>query len=146
MVSTSMNQIIDKILKEEVHFHFAKSGGHGGQNVDKRNTKAELYFNVHDSNFLTPEQKQRLIVFAGDHMHHEAGILILTDQEERLQVANKEKVIHYFRQLLGQAIPEPKKRIVTKIPRYMKEERKEEKQIQSRKKQNRRTDALHASL
>jgi ribosome-associated protein len=70
-------------------------------------------------------------------MHHEEGILILTDQEERLQVANKEKVIHHFRQLLEQAIPQPKQRVATKIPRYMKEERREEKVFQSRKKQNR---------
>jgi len=53
--------------------------------MNKRNTKAELYFNVHDSRFLTPEQKQRLIGYAGHHMHHGEGILILTDQEERLQ-------------------------------------------------------------
>lgn len=137
MGNTDIYQILDKILKQEVHFHFSKSGWHGGQNVNKRNTKAELYFNVHDSRFLTPEQKQRLIGYAGHHMHHEAGILILTDQEERLQWQNKEKVIHHFRQLIEQAMPEPKQRIATKIPKYMKEERREEKILQSRKKQNR---------
>ncbi|NCO98169.1 aminoacyl-tRNA hydrolase, partial [bacterium] len=46
--------MIDAILQKEVHFHFSKSGGHGGQNVNKRETKAELYFNIHDSDFLTP--------------------------------------------------------------------------------------------
>jgi len=142
----SMNQAIEKILQQEVHFHFAKSGGHGGQNVNKRNTKAELYFNVHDSRFLTDEQKQRVITLAGNRIHHHEGILILIDQEERFQGANKEKVIHHFKQLLEQAIPEPKKRFATSIPNYMKEERSEDKQIQSKKKENRRTDALHASL
>ena len=137
MVNYNMNQAIDEILSKEVHFHFSKSGWHGGQNVNKRNTKAELYFNVHDSNFLTPEQKQRLITMAGNHIHHNEGILILTDQEERFQWANKEKVIHHFRQLLEQAIPQPKQRFATSIPKYMKEERREEKQIQSKKKQNR---------
>ncbi len=63
--------IIDAILQKEVHFHFSKSGGHGGQNVNKRETKAELYFNIHDSDFLTPEQKQRLIDLAGHMVHHE---------------------------------------------------------------------------
>jgi ribosome-associated protein len=71
MTNNNMNIIIDEIVKKEVHFHFSRSGGHGGQNVNKRNTKAELYFNVHDSRFLTPEQKQRVIVVAGNHMHHD---------------------------------------------------------------------------
>jgi ribosome-associated protein len=79
-----------------------------------------------------------VIVVAGNHMHHDEWILILTDQEERFQWANKEKVIHHFRQLLEQAIPEPKKRFATSIPTYMKEERRDDKQIQSQKKQNRR--------
>ena len=64
-------QIIDVILQREVHFHFAKSGGHGGQNVNKRMTKAELYFNIHDSQYLIPEQKQRLIEIAGHQIHHQ---------------------------------------------------------------------------
>lgn len=129
--------IIQAILKEEVHFHFSKSGWHGGQNVNKRNTKAELYFNVQDSRFLTDEQKERLIALAWHHMHHHEWILIMTDQEERFQNANKEKVIHHFRQLLEQALSEPKLRIKTKIPPYMKEERENDKKIQAEKKKNR---------
>lgn len=140
IMENDINQIIDQILTKEVHFHFSKSGGHGGQNVNKRNTKAELYFNVHDSIFLTPEQKHRLIELSWNHMHHDEWILILTDQEERFQRANKEKVIHHFRQLLQQAMPQPKQRIATSIPAYMKEERRDDKIIQSRKKQNRKND------
>lgn len=128
-------QIIEEILQKEVHFHFAKSGGHGGQNVNKRNTKAELFFNVHDSQHLTPEQKQRLIDLAGHHMHHEAGILIMTCQEERFQHANKEKVIHHFRQMLTEAFMEPKERIATNIPKKEREARIMDKKIAGQKKQ-----------
>ncbi len=135
-------QIIDAILRNEVHFHFSKSGGHGGQNINKRNTKAELFFNVHDSQYLTPEQKQRLIDIAGHHIHHHEGILIMTSQEERLQIANKEKVIHHFRQLLLEAMKEPKQRIPTQIPQKEREARIMDKKFQSRKKQERQKPFL----
>jgi len=93
---------------------------------------------------LTEEQKQRLIGLAGNRIHHHEGILILTDQEERLQAANKEKVIHHFRQLLEQAIPEPKQRFATSIPKYMKEERRNDKIQQSQKKENRSKGEYHS--
>ncbi len=132
-----MEDIIQKILAHEVHFHFAKSGGHGGQNVNKRNTKAELFFNIHDSQYLTPEQKQRLIELAGHQIHHEEGILIMTCQEERFQNANKEKVVHHFRQLLTEALLEPKERVATNIPKKEREARLLDKKYQSQKKQDR---------
>jgi len=130
-----INQIIDTILQREVHFHFAKSGWHGGQNVNKRETKAELYFNIHDSQYLTSEQKQRLIDLAGHMIHHQEWILIMTCQEERYQRANKEKVIHHFRQLLEASIPEPKNRIPTKIPKAEREARILDKKYTGQKKQ-----------
>lgn len=131
----NQNQIIDTILKREVHFHFSRSGGHGGQNVNKVATKAELYFNIHDSQYLTDEQKQRLIQLGENRVHHEESILIMTCQEERLQIANKEKVIHHFRQLLTEALIPPKERIPTKIPKNEREVRIIEKKITSKTKQ-----------
>lgn len=130
-------QLIENILKHDVHFHFVKSGGHGGQNVNKRNTKAELFFNIHDSSFLTDEQKQRLIAAAGHLVHHHEGILIMTSQEERYQHANKKIVTHHFTQLLNQILPEPKERIATNIPKREREARMLDKKYTSQKKQNR---------
>ena len=63
--------IIENILKSDVYFHFVKSSGKGGQNVNKKNTKAELYFNINDSIYLDDEQKKRLITIAGNFVHHE---------------------------------------------------------------------------
>ena len=65
-----VQDIIQNILAHEVHYHFSRSSGPGGQNVNRRATKAELYFNIHDSQYLTPEQKQRLIELAGHMVHH----------------------------------------------------------------------------
>lgn len=118
-----MENIIQNIVERELHFHFAKSEGHGGQNVNKRETKAELYFNIHDSQYLSSEQKQKLIDMAGNRVHHEEGILIMTCQEERYQRANKEKVIHHFKQLLTEVLTEDKERISTNIPQSEREAR-----------------------
>ena len=138
----NINQILDAILQREVHFHFANSWWHGGQNVNKRKTKAELYFNIQDSQYLTSEQKKRLIDAAGNMVHHEEWILIMTCQEERLQVANKEKVIHHFRQLLEEIIPEPANRISTNIPESEREARILDKKYQSKTKQLRQKPSL----
>ncbi|MCX6825594.1 MAG: alternative ribosome rescue aminoacyl-tRNA hydrolase ArfB [candidate division SR1 bacterium] len=136
------DEIIEDIINKELHFHFAKSGGPGGQNVNKRETKAELYFNINDSQNLTPEQKQRLIVVGGNMVHHEESILIMTCKEERYQNANKEKVTHHFRQLLEKILSEPEKRIATKIPKNEREGRIKEKKIASKIKQSRRIPPL----
>ena len=130
--------IIDQILQQEVRFDFAKSWWHGGQNVNKRETKAELYFDIHNSRFLNDQQKQRLIKLAGKkQIHHEQGELIMICQEERYQNANKQKVIHHFRQLLQQAFIQPRKRIKTTIPSNIIQQRLDEKKIISKKKQGR---------
>lgn len=129
------DKIIENILQREVHFHFSRSGGHGGQNVNKVATKAELYFNIHDSQYLTDEQKERLIELADHRVHHEEKILIMTCQEERFQHANKEKVIHHFRQLLTEALIEPKERISTNIPKSEREARLLDKKFASKNKQ-----------
>lgn len=138
----NINQIVDTILQREVHFHFANSWGHGWQNVNKRKTKAELYFNIHDSQYLTSEQKERLVETAGHMVHHEEWILIMTCQEERLQVANKQKVIHHFRQLLEEIMPEPANRIPTNIPESEREARIMDKKYTSQTKQLRQKPSL----
>lgn len=129
---------IENILAREVHFHFSKSWGPGGQNVNKRETKAELYFNIHDSNNLTFEQKQRLIDIAGHMVHHKEGILIMTCKEERYQNANKEKVIHHFKQVVNEAMTQPKERISTQIPQAEREARIMDKKFTSKTKDSRK--------
>ena len=61
----------------------------------------------------------------------------MTDQEERLQVANKEKVIHHFRELLNHIMPEPKARVGTQVPAWVEAQRKEAKKYRSEIKKSR---------
>ncbi len=136
-MSQQYDQVIQAIIDHELHFQFTKSSGKWGQNVNKRETKAELFFNIQTSIYLNDRQKKRLIALWGNFVHHDASTLILTCQEERYQLANKEKVIHHFRALLTKALPEPIKRIATKVPYSQKIKSKQTKIAHSRKKQSR---------
>lgn len=125
---------IQNIIDHELYFHFSKSWGPGGQNINKRKTKAELYFNINSSQYLTSEQKGRLVNLAGQMVHHQEGVLIMTCQEERYQHANKEKVIGYFAQLLKKAYVAPKERIRTTIPKSQRKVRSIDKKFASKTK------------
>ena len=98
------DQIIKNIIKKELHFHFSKSWWHWWQKINKKKTKAELYFNIRNSEYLTDEQKDLLVEKAWHAVHHHEEILIMTCHEERYQKANKKKVIEHFVFLLREIL------------------------------------------
>lgn len=134
--------MLKKLIKKEVHYHFSKSGGHGGQNINKRKTKAELYFNVKDSSFLSSEQKDLIVEKAGHRLHHHEHILIFTCQEERYQKANKIKVTEHFKQFMHEILDQKGERVFTDIPVQKREERLQDKKKHSDKKYRRRRHHL----
>lgn len=130
--------LLKKIVNKEVHLHFSKSTGHGGQNINKRKTKAELYFNVQDSQLLDANQKEIIINNAWHRLHNHEKILIFTCHEERYQKANKKKVIEHFKQFMYEIFREDKARIATNVPYESKEKRLHNKKKHSEKKHRRR--------
>jgi len=97
----------------ELRYQFARSGGAGGQNVNKVATKAELRFSVRDSVLLTHEQRVFLLEKWANKLTTE-GELVLTHQTERTQLANKEKVTKKFLRLIEKAFETPRPRRATK--------------------------------
>jgi ribosome-associated protein len=113
-------------LYPELQFQFARSGGKGGQNVNKVATKAELYFDIPNSVVLTEEEKAVLLEKLVNKITTE-GVLVLYHQTERTQLGNREKVTEKFYQLIRKAFEKTKPRKATRPTKASREEKLVEK-------------------
>ncbi|GAB4134396.1 MAG: alternative ribosome rescue aminoacyl-tRNA hydrolase ArfB [Bacteroidia bacterium] len=116
-----------------------RSGGKGGQHVNKVSTKMELAFDIAGSSVLDDETKSKLLTRLSGKISKD-GLLRITEDSERSQHENRIKIIKKFLRLLENALKEKKKRKPTRVPKKAIEARKKEKSVRKERLQNRKPD------
>lgn len=125
------------VAPTDVKWQFARGSGPGGQNVNKVNTKAELWLAVDDIDGLTGPARDRLRQLAGRRLTADDRVHLASD-ESRSQEGNRQAVIERLREKIVQAMHEPKVRRKTRPTYSSKQRRLTEKKRRGETKSNRR--------
>jgi ribosome-associated protein len=127
------------VPESALRFQYARSSGPGGQNVNKVNTKAEAWVPLAAlaGGGLSERAAGRLVMLAGRRLT-EAGEIHIASDTHRTQRANRQAVLDRLRELLLEALHEPKARRKRKPSRAAKQRRLESKRHRSDIKGNRR--------
>ena len=129
-------------LLKVVKFKTSRSGGAGGQNVNKVSSKVELIFDLNSAPFFDEEERLLLQERLMNRLDQD-GLLHVVSQEDRSQLLNKERVIVKLIALLKSALHVQKKRKPTKIPKAVVRKRLENKQSIAAKKTVRKRPDLY---
>jgi ribosome-associated protein len=128
-----------EIPDEELLFTTSRSGGPGGQNVNKVSTRVTLLFDVERSPSLSEEQRG-LIRSRLSRRINRQGVLKVTSQRHRTQSANRDAAVARFAGLLAEALADTPERVPTRVPPQVNERRLNEKRRRGRLKQDRGVD------
>jgi ribosome-associated protein len=121
----------------EITFQTSRSSGPGGQNVNKVESRVELRWHLQNSQVLSEEQKRLILEKLAGQLTTE-GYLLVTAQDDRSQLRNKEIALTRFHQLLQKSLRRPKPRRATRPSAGAVRQRLEGKKRQGEKKANRR--------
>lgn len=124
---------------DDLRFHFARSGGPGGQNVNKVNSKAELRVRPEDLQGLNGAALHRLKTIHANRMTVDGDLMIVVDTS-RSQFANRQACLEKLGEYVEAALKEPKIRRKTRPSAGSRERRLESKKARSNIKAQRRSD------
>lgn len=124
-------------VSAEIRLQTTRSGGKGGQNVNKVETAVIAYFNITESQILTETQKRLVLEKLSNRINSE-GNMVVKSQSFRTQLANKEEAIKKVNELLTSASKKKKARIATRPSKQSKEKRIESKKRSSQIKEQRK--------
>lgn len=114
----------------ELTFRSTRSGGPGGQNVNKVDSRVTLTFDIVNSRALDDRQKQRISQRLTNRINRQ-GVLRISGQEHRTQAANRRAVLNRFAELMAKALEQGTPRRPTGIPARSKRRRLEQKKRRS---------------
>ncbi|HBE39720.1 MAG TPA: aminoacyl-tRNA hydrolase [Bacteroidales bacterium] len=124
------DELRNRIPLNEIRFSTSRSGGPGGQNINKVNTKVELRFDVKNTIHLTETEKEKIFLHLKNRINSD-GILVIKSQSERTQYMNKKRTTEKFFILLASALTEKRIRKSTTPTSTSIRERLETKKMRS---------------
>jgi ribosome-associated protein len=125
------------IPADELRFRFSRSGGPGGQHVNRSETRVELLFDVGNSPSLSEEQRGRVLSRLAGQIDGQ-GVLRVVASTSRSQLQNRALAVARFQALLGAALRQRKRRVPTRASAAAREKRLAGKRAKSQVKELRR--------
>lgn len=129
-----------ELTEKDVRMKTSRASGPGGQRVNKRSTRVQLWVKI-DALSITDEEKQRAREHLAKHINHDDEFEVSCD-DERFQERNREIALSRMNEMLHEAIKKPEERIPTIPPAIVEERRLHDKKMHADKKRTRREHML----